>query len=90
MLNCVPNRQFSLECRHYLQSQVPVTEALLLRSIDWRVLAYTALSIDRISTNRQVTYSEVKDMWETLFVCKPVCQWLDIRVSFSDGLLKSR
>jgi len=26
-------------------------------------------------------------MWETFFVCKPVCQWLDIRVSFSDGLL---
>jgi len=21
------------------------------------------------------------------FVCKPVCHWLDIRVSFSDGLL---
>jgi len=26
-------------------------------------------------------------MWETFFVCKPVCQWLDIQVSFSDGLL---
>ena len=28
-------------------------------------------------------------MWETFFVCKPVCQWLDIRVSFSDGPLKT-
>jgi len=26
-------------------------------------------------------------MWKTFFVCKPVCQWLDIRVSFCDGLL---
>ena len=80
----------SIECRHYLQSQVRVTElteALPLRSIDCLVLAYTALNIDGISRNRQVTYSEVKEMWEMFFVCKPVCQWLDIRVSFSDGLL---
>jgi len=69
----------SVECRHYLKSQVRVTEALPLRSIDCRVLTYTAL--------RQVTYSEVTEMWETFFVCKPVCQWSGIRVSFSDGLL---
>ena len=67
--------------------QVRVTEDLPLRSIDCRVVAYTALSIDGISRNIQVTYSEVKEMCETFFVCKPVCQWLDIRVSFSDGLL---
>jgi len=79
MLNCVPNRQSiglvsSIECRHYLKSQVRVIEALPLRSIDCRVglLAYTAPSIGGISRNRQVTYSEVKEMWKTFFVCKPV------------------
>ena len=35
---------------------------------------------ERISRNRQVTYREVKEMWETFFACKSVCQWLDIRV----------
>jgi len=60
--------------------EVRVTEALPLWSIYCRVLAYIALSIDGISRNTQVTYSEVKEMWETLFVCKPVCQWLDIRL----------
>jgi len=79
----------SIECHHYLQSQIRVTEALLLRSTDCRVLAYTALSIDGISRNRQETYSDVREMWETFFVCKPVCLWLDIRVSFSDSLLVS-
>ena len=65
MLNCVASLLSSIECRHYLQSQVRVTEALPLGSIDCRVQAYTALSIDLISRNRQVTYSEVKEMWET-------------------------
>ena len=70
----------SIECRHYLQSQVHVTEALPLRSIDCCVLAYTALSIDRISRNtRQVTYSESKDMWVTLFVCS---RWTSERVCY--------
>jgi len=54
MLNCVPNARLvsNIERRHYLQSQVRVTEALPLRSIDCRVLAYTALSIDEFSRNR--------------------------------------
>jgi len=44
----------SIECRHYLQSQVRVTEALLLRSIDRGVLIYTlrSASTELVGTNK--------------------------------------
>ena len=73
LCNEPPIKSLALNAAITCRAKFMSNEALPLWSIGCRVLAYIVLSIDGISRNRQVTYSEIKEMWETFFVDYRMC-----------------